>query len=279
MASGFRRTLNPSCADRSQHVERAQLTSLIPVALNRFPKTLSKKYHPAFTAVLAPLIISHSAELPSEPSQNGGLSEEAGSGAAAPTLGTYSPLWTKSLFTTHEQLAPMPADNLTPPGWATDFELSGWTRVDGQLTVYLTRRSNGQTIVLYENDLESPDTPRLIALNGEDTILDGKARVSMNGEMAWISLNQGVSTHTHQPGNPDALKAAPDTSQDSKDVLEPPTTVDSRAARLNGPVLLDASATYESFLTPPAEPAPTAVERLRQRREKLIRDFPRRSRP
>jgi len=182
------------------------------------------------------------------------------------------------MLTTHASLPPPQPVTETPPDWAADFELSGWTRVDGRLTVFLTRLSSGSTLELLENETEAPDTPQLLALEGEDTILDGRVQLSINGVTAWVSLNPAASTNPAiQVSTPEpTAAAAPPPTQEA---VVPPTTIDSRAARLNGPVLLDANATYESVLTPEKDSAPSAVERLRVRREKLIRDFPRRSSP
>ncbi|WP_395719699.1 hypothetical protein [Prosthecobacter sp.] len=238
----------------------------------------SRTCHPAFAAALFPLFISHSVEprsdLPAEDRPAGG----AGVSADAPVLDAYAGFWTRSLFTTHSHEAPMPVASMESPGWAADFELSGWTRVDGALTVYLTRRSSGTTLTLQESEPETPDTPQLVTLAGEDTILDGKVQIRMNGASAWIALNTAASANVAPVKKPLDAFRAPAQVQDGEEPL-PPTTIDSRAARLNGPVLLDASATYESILARPQEPAPTAVERLRERREKLIRDFPRRPQP
>lgn len=241
----------------------------------RLPRTLTKRCHPAFTAALVPLLISHSAE-PPPTSTAGEPAPGKAASPAAPDLHTYSRLWTRSLFTTHDNPAPPPAADV-PPDQASDFELSGWTRLDDRLTVYLTQLDTGRTWTLQENEPEAPDTPQLLALSGEDTILDCRAQIRINGVTAWVSLNPAASA------NPAPLEGAPEpaaarTHQVQEDV-QPPTSIDSRAARLNGPVLLDASATYESVLTPSQTPALNAVERLRARREKLIRDFPRRSQP
>jgi hypothetical protein len=182
------------------------------------------------------------------------------------------------VFTSHTFEPPKPAADLQAPAWAADFELSGWTRVDGTLTVYLTRRSNGATLMLQESDPETPDTPQLVALTGEDTIMDGKVQVRINGATAWIPLNPAASANPVPDSSPAAALQGSGTAEGTEEP-QPPTTIDSRAARLKGPVLLDASATYESVLTQPQEPVPTGVEHLRLRREKLIRDFPRRIRP
>jgi hypothetical protein len=231
-----------------------------------------------FHAILAPLIISHSADLTSVPSQEGQSPHDQGSGVETPKLGAYSTLWNQSMFTKHDDLvpAPEPAENSLPPGWASDFELSGWTRLDGKLTVYLTHLSSRQTLTLNEDEVGSPDQPRLICLSGEETILDGRARVSMNGETAWISLNPGAFSSAPFPDPSQGNKPPAANVAETAEQVEAPTTIDSRAARLNGPVILDAAATYQTILTPAKKPVLSdEAQRLRERREKLIRDFPR----
>ncbi len=243
----------------------------------RFPRALTKRYHPAFAAALMPLVMSHSAEAPSEPAATEQPTADAAENAATPPVDSFAKLWKRSMFTTHATPPPPQPVSDAVPDWAGDFELSGWTRVDGRLTVFLTRLSSGSTLELQEDEAEAPDTPQLLDLTGEDTILDGRAQIRINGMTAWVSLNPTASTNpaiqvrTPEPG---AASTRP-----AQEAVVPPTTIDSRAARLNGPVLLDADATYESLLDPEQDAAPSAVERLRLRREKLIRDFPRRSRP
>jgi hypothetical protein len=243
----------------------------------RFSTTLTKRCHPAFTAALMPLLMSHSAEPPSERSASKEPTSDVAVNAATQPLDSFAKLWDRSMFTTHATQPPPEPVAEAPPDWAADFELSGWTRVDGRLTVFLTRLSSGSTLELQENETETPDTPQLLALDGEDTILDGRVQLSINGVTAWVSLNPAASTNPAiQVSAPEPTAAAG--TRPTQEAVVPPTTIDSRAARLNGPVLLDANATYESIITPEQDSAP-AVERLRVRREKLIRDFPRRSAP
>lgn len=237
---------------------------------------MSRRCHPAFTAALVPLIISHAAEAPSQSAE--APSKAADFSPGTPDLTSYSQLWTRSIFTSHEPTTPQPREPQQPPDWASDFELSGWTRVDDSLTVYLTRLSSGTTLILQENEPEAPNSPRLDTISGEETILDGKVRISLNGQSAWVSLNPAASAHIPPLVSMTKPGATGSDTVPHEDVI-PPTTIDSRAARLNGPVILDAAATYETVLTPPQQPALSAVDRLRQRREKLIRDFPRRSQP
>lgn len=243
----------------------------------RFPRTLTKRCHPAFTAALMPWLMSHSAELPSDPAATKEPKRAVAANAATRPLNSFAKLWDRSMFTTHApQVPPQPVAD-AHPDWAADFELSGWTRVDGRLTVFLTRLSSGSTLELQENETEAPDTPQLLALAGEDTILDGRVQLRINGVTAWVSLNPAASTNPAiQVRTPEPAAVG---NRPAQEAVVPPTTIDSRAARLNGPVLLNANATYESVLTPEQDAAPSAVERLRVRREKLIRDFPRRSRP
>lgn len=242
----------------------------------RFPRALTKRCHPAFTAVLMPLLMSHSAEAPLEPAATEEPTADAAENAATPPIDSFAKLWQRSMFTTHFSPPPPQPVSDAVPDWASDFELSGWTRVEGRLTVFLTRLSSGSTLELQENEAETPDTPQLLALSGEDTILDGRAQIRINGMTAWVCLNPTASTNpATQVRTPPPGAAG---TRPAQETVVPPTTIDSRAARLNGPVLLDANATYESVLTPEQDGAPNAVERLRLRREKLIRDFPRRSR-
>lgn len=195
--------------------------------------------------------------------------------AAAPELSAYSDLWNRSVFTSKAPPAPEPSSESQPAGWISEFQLSGWVRLNGRLTVYLTRLSNQETIILNEDEEALQEVPRLLDFSGEDTILDARAKVALNGESGWIALNPDASqqiTIPVQAKTPEGISAL---DASSKNTVVEPTTVDSRAAKLTGPVLLDAAATYQTLISPAeASPADT-YQRLQDRRDKLIRAFPR----
>jgi hypothetical protein len=149
-------------------------------------------------------------------------------------------------------------------------------RLNGRLSVYLTRLRNQETVILGENEPPAQDLPQLLCLAGEETILDARAQVALNGQAAWICMNPDASQLTQPPLNnlQPPPSAAPATAAPEEPVVEP-TTVDSRAARLSGPVLLDAAATYQSITSPPQPRTQENYERLQNRRDQLIRAFPR----
>jgi hypothetical protein len=196
-----------------------------------------------------------------------------------PDLDTYSALWNRSVFTCQSSPPPDPAPEAPPAGWAAEFQLSGWVRLNGRLSVYLTRLRNQETVILGENEPEFQDVPQLICLSGEDTILNARAQVALNGQTAWVSMDPNASQQINPPvKDSQPLPASAPAPAPVVAVVEP-TTVDSRAARLTGPVLLDASATYQSITSPQQPETSDNYERLKNRREQLIRAFPRQPEP
>jgi hypothetical protein len=148
-------------------------------------------------------------------------------------------------------------------------------RLNGRLSVYLTRLRDQETVILGENEPPVQDAPQLLALSGEENPLNVQAQVALNGQTAWISMNPDASRQINRPvkDNQPAMSAAPPAA--AMETVVEPTTVDSRAARLSGPVLLDAAATFQSITTPQQLSTTQNYERLQNRREQLIRSFPR----
>jgi len=205
----------------------------------------------------------------------GGEPEKPPFQAVAPALDSYAALWHRSVFTSQSSPPPAPAPEAPPPDWAAEFQLSGWVRLNGRLSVYLTRLRNQETVILGENEPPVQDAPQLLGLSGDENPLNVQAQVALNGQTAWISMNPDASQQINRPvkDNQPAMSAAPPAA--AMETVVEPTTVDSRAARLSGPVLLDAAATYQSITTPQQLSTTQNYERLQNRREQLIRSFPR----
>ena len=199
--------------------------------------------------------------------------------AVTPSLDTYAALWNRSVFTSQSSPPPAAAPEAPSPGWATEFQLSGWVRLNGRLSIYLTRSGNQETVILGEDEPAVQDLPQLICLSGEETILNARAQVALNGQTAWISMNPDASQQINPPvkDNQPATTAAPPSA--ALAAVAEPTTVDSRAARLTGPVLLDTAATFQSITSPQQPNTVADYERLQNRREQLIRAFPRQPQP
>lgn len=197
----------------------------------------------------------------------------------APGLDAYSALWNRSVFTSQVSPPPAPAPESPPPGWSSDFQLSGWVRLNGRLSVYLTRLRNLETIILRENEPASQDMPTLLCLSGEETILNARARVAMNGQSAWIPMNPEAFEQIDGPAKKQQPSENLGSSPNTPEGVVEPTAVDSRAAKLTGPVLLDGAATYQSITSSEGVSTTDNYQRLQNRREQLIRAFPRQPAP
>ena len=209
-----------------------------------------------------------------------GEPEEPPFKAVAPGLDSYSALWDRSIFTSQSTPPPpAPTPETTDPNWAADFQLSGWVRLNGRLSVYLTRLRNMETIILQEHEPAAEDTPQLLSLSGDDTILDARVKVALNGQTAWIAMSPDATQQILPPvkDNKPAKSEVP--AVVAEETLVEPTTVDSRAAGLTGPVIFDASATYQSMTSNQELKTTDNYERLQNRRENLIRAFPRKPEP
>lgn len=198
---------------------------------------------------------------------------------ASPELDVYSDLWRRSPFTSNTVLSPPPAAEEAPPTWASDFQFSGWVRLNGRLTVYLTRSKNPEPIALEEGQPAVPDVPQLLGLSGEETIWNARAHVALNGQSAWISVQSEASPHTNPPIKNQPTPETPDAGSPAPVLVTEPTVVDSRAAKLSGPVLLDSTATFQSITSTEGAPTTDNYERLQNRRDRLIRAFPRQPEP
>lgn len=194
-------------------------------------------------------------------------------------LDHYQALWSRSLFTTHE--VKVEASVVEDASWAATLQLSGWSEVDGQLSVYLFRSDTEQTFILNNGEPAQSGVMQLVAVENTETILDARVRVRLNGQEAWIRQvdESGATT-------PPVSGAA------QSGGVQVPTTVDSRASRLTSPVVLTNNTTFEGSLSPSADPAnsaaqtpvarsdaqpasPEVIQRLRERHEHLYRMFPR----
>lgn len=168
-------------------------------------------------------------------------------------------------------------DQPPTPDWLSDMQLCGWIRLDGQLKVYVRRVSTDEVMVLRTDSPELPSAPRLLAIQGEDSLLDGRVQLQFNNQIAWLTLSQNAHPESPAaaPSEPVTVAAtAPENAPPSAPVIEP-TTIDSRAARITGPVIFGASTSYEDMMSPvDSKPKVDTKQRLLERRKKLMRDFP-----
>ena len=198
-------------------------------------------------------------------------------------LANYQPLWKNSLFTTHEvKVEAAPVENAD---WAVNLVFSGWSELNGQRTVYLFRTDTEQSFILQENEPPEAGVMQFIEVENEDSLLEARVLVQLDGQEAWI--NQQPETAT-----PPAEATYPQPTQQTVTGVQAPTTVDSRAALLRPGVILSADATFDNSLAKPEEPATGNLQqpgrpqeasrsnaevlmRLRERHEHLYRMFPR----
>lgn len=196
-------------------------------------------------------------------------------------LADYQKLWTRSLFTTHEVKPEL--TTVENADWAANLQLSGWSEVDGRLSVYLFRSDTAQTFILQQNEPAEADVMQLVEVENAESILDARVRVHLNGQEAWIS----------QQNESEAPPAGAPAQQQAVAGVQAPTSVDSRAAMLRPGVVLNAAATFDNSLAKPNQPASTSAAsasassigesrsnaevlmRLRERHEHLYRMFPR----
>lgn len=201
-------------------------------------------------------------------------------------LANYQPLWTSSLFTTHEvKVEAAPVENAE---WAANLVFSGWSELDGQRTVYLYRTDTEQSFILQENEPPEAGVMQFIEVENADSLLEARVLVQLDGQEAWI--NQQTETDT-----PPAEATYPQPTQPNVTGVtgvQAPTSVDSRAALLKPGVILTADATFDNSLAKPGDPAASNAQlpdsaqevkrsnaevlmRLRERHEHLYRMFPR----
>ncbi len=193
-------------------------------------------------------------------------------------LAGYQALWTRSMFTTHEVKSEVTA--VENADWAANLQLSGWSEVDGRLSVYLYRTDTTQTFILQQDEPAEAGVMQLVEVENAETILDARVRVHLNGQEAWISQqNESEAPPEGAPAQQQAVAG-----------LQAPTSVDSRAAMLRSGVVLNAGATFDNSLAKPEPSDSTAAStssnegsrsnaevllRLRERHEHLYRMFPR----
>ena len=199
-------------------------------------------------------------------------------------LAGYQALWTRSMFTTHE--VKPEATAVENADWAANLQLSGWSEVDGRLSVYLYRADTTQTFILQQDEPAEAGVMQLVEVENAETILDARVRVHLNGQEAWIS-------QPNESAAPLAGAPAQQPAQQALAGLQAPTSVDSRAALLRPGVVLNAGATFDNSLVK-AEPSASnaaasasagsnegsrsnaeVLMRLRERHEHLYRMFPR----
>lgn len=233
------------------------------------------------------LLISAFLCLPGSMAVFAGTEDSAGEPPSAtpgqPQLATFEKLWTSSMFTSQEMKVEVP--EVTNAEWAANLQLSGWSEVDGQLSVYLFRSDTGQTFILQQGEPDQKEVMQFVAIENTETIIDARVRVRLNGQEAWISQQKEAAA----PPQPitGSQPAQPATSG-----LQAPVTVDSRAALLRAGVVLTADTTFEDSLSQPeksasstpdatsgateaGKPRAEVLQRLRERHEHLYRMFPR----
>lgn len=194
-------------------------------------------------------------------------------------LDHYHALWSRSLFTTHEVKVEAPV--VEDASWAAKLQLSGWSEVDGKLSVYLFRSDTEQTFILNKGESPEAGVMQIIAIENAESILTARVRVRLNGQEAWI-----------RQADESGAAAPPGSGTQQQGGVRAPTSVDSRASRLTSPVVLTNTTTFEGSLSPargenrpragaPAatgdalQPSPEVVRRLRERHDHLHRMFPR----
>lgn len=199
-------------------------------------------------------------------------------------LTIYQPLWKNSLFTTHEvKVEAAPVENAE---WAATLVFSGWSELDGQRTVYLSRTDTEESFILKQNEPPEAGVMQFIEVENENSLLEARVLVQLNGQEAWIKQQTDADAAPTQV-------LSPDPNQPAVTAVQAPTTVDSRAARLRPGVILSANATFDNSLTKPGQPdsmtgAQSEVSpeeasqskaevlmKLRERHEHLYRMFPR----
>ncbi len=195
-----------------------------------------------------------------------------------PELAHYQSLWNKSVFTTNElpELIPEPQEIPVDDSWARSLVLAGWVDLNGQATAYVHYLEDGRILALGVGEpADDPDGLEVVEVQGTDTCLDLKALVRQNGQEAWIKPRDA---------SPPEVKPKMETN-----AVTPPNSVDSLAATVTGPVILDGDTpSYGSSnqgdpgadLNAEAAPTPipqASMRRLQERRERLYRNFPRSS--
>jgi hypothetical protein len=195
-----------------------------------------------------------------------------------PELAHFQSLWNKSIFTTHELPEPIPEPPEIPvdDSWARSLVLSGWVELNGQVTAYVHYLEDGRILALDVGEpADDPDGLEVVEVQGTDTCLDLKALVRQGGQEAWIKPRDASPPEGKPKVESTAVKA--------------PTSVDSLAATVTGPVILEddtpsfgSASEADSGADLSAEAAPTPIpqasmRRLQERRERLYRNFPRSS--
>ena len=196
-----------------------------------------------------------------------------------PEIDKFTPLWTRSLFTSGVAPAPAPQPQLDTE-WARPLSLLGWSEVEGVVTVYLYRADTEETFVLTKGALPEEGVLQAVEVENPGSLLEAKVRVRLNGQEALIAQFESASS-------PDESSTQPPKASDT--TVQPPTTVDSRAQRLTEPVLFTEDNTFEKSLQPArsgaaakpdeASPASEVIQELRDRNESLYDQYPRSSPP
>ena len=196
-----------------------------------------------------------------------------------PELESFTPLWTRSLFTSGVAPAPPPQPQMDTE-WAKPLSFLGWSEVEGVVTVYLYRSDTEETFVLTKGAMPEEGVLQAVEVENPGSLLEARVRVRLNGQEALIAQFESASS-------PDESSTQPPKASDT--TVQPPTTVDSRAQRLTEPVLFTEDNTFEKSLQPArsgaaakpdeASPASEVIQELRDRNESLYDQYPRSSPP
>lgn len=215
-----------------------------------------------------------------------------------PELSQLEKLWTRSVFTSHQDTMPVAAPEVKAD-WAENLSLSGWVELNGRLSAYLVRKDNGEVILIENTAPGNPDDFQLLEIENAGLLLGMRARVRFHGKDAWVTQQAEAEPAIEPtPASVQPVQAPP--APDAP--IKAPTTVDSRAARLRPGIVLGAATTFNDSLVESAaqgseqSPGMTAgtaqpgstpelppeqqsninfIQRLRERHEHRYSSFPR----
>lgn len=217
-------------------------------------------------------------EAPPQPAAAAGATEPAPVERAG--IETFNPLWTRSLFTSGKA-PPPPPPLIENTDWAKPLSFLGWTEIDGAVTVYLYRADTEETFVVTQDRIPEEGVIQIVEIENPESMLEAKVRVRLNGQETVIAqFDAPILTETRKDG-----KSAPKASGP----VQPPTTADSRAQQITGPILFTEDSTFENSLQRQAKgaavaptestPASEVILELRQRNEAAYDQYPRPDQP
>jgi hypothetical protein len=171
-------------------------------------------------------------------------------------LSRYRALWEDSLFGRPAGEPPVAAPR-------PNMSLIGWGAIGTSKFAYVYDRDAGKTIEVKEGTVSSMAVMQLLQILPESNGIGLRALVSWKGEKFWVETPSPSSSAAPQIRH----FKVPEAGQEVK----APETIDSRAAELTGPVILNESVTMEQLISKGGTQSAEAARKANSARLELLR--------